>query len=153
MEKDRKKTKFVHQPEYPGGPKAITQFIYQHLKYPQAALEANIEGVVFIEYDIDHQGNVTATKILKSLGHGCDEEACRVVKMLKFDVQKTRGLNVLFHQKIKVQFKKPKVQPPAPAQQMQLNYTITSSETSSQPAPAEPTTTGQQVYTYTIKIG
>ncbi len=151
MEKDKKKTKFVHQPEYPGGPKAITQFVYQHLKYPQAAFEANIEGVVFIEYDIDHQGNVTATKVLKGIGHGCDEEACRVVKMLKFDVQRTRGLNVLYHQKIKVQFKKPKVEKAAPVL-MQINYTLTPSEPAPNPAQPETSDSGQQVYTYTINI-
>ncbi len=127
MEKDKKKTRFVYQPEYPGGPKELTKFIYTHLRYPKDAFEANVEGTVYLEYDIDHQGLIVATRILKGLGHGCDEEAVRVVKMLKFDVARNRGIHVLFHQKVRVQFKKPKEKPVKPPvqTQMQVSYTVT----------------------------
>ena len=147
-----KKTVFIHQPQYKGGPKELTKFIYANLRYPPEALEAGIEGVVFIEYDIDYLGNVKETRVVQSLGHGCDEEACRVVKLLKFDVERNRGIHVLFHQKVKVQFKKPKMLEKAPALQvtMQVSYTITPS------APAPPATQEQKpapkTYQYTIKF-
>ena len=87
----------------------------------------DVEGTVFIEYDIDYQGNVIATRVLQGVGHGCDEEACRVVQMMKFDVERNRGVHVLFHQKIKVAFKKPRQvitqQPFTP--QAQVSYTVT----------------------------
>ncbi len=149
MEKDRKKTKFIHQPEYPGGPSELTKFIYQHLRYPQAALDANVEGVVLVEYDIDYQGNVIATKVLHSLGLGCDEEASRVVRLLKFDVPKNRGVHVIFHQKARVQFKKPKPQPKV-EQPMQVSYTVSTTpktEKKEAPKPKE-----EKTYTYTIKM-
>lgn len=148
MEKDRKKTKFIHQPEFPGGPKELTKFIYSQLRYPQAAFDGNVEGTVLVEYDIDYQGNVIATRILHSLGSGCDEEAARVVRLLKFDVPKNRGVHVVFHQKARIQFKKPKPQPKA-APAMQVTYTVNNT-----PAPAkkEPAKSGQ-TYTYTVKIG
>lgn len=152
MEKDKKKTKFVYQPEYPGGPKELTKFIYANLRYPKLAFEANVEGTVYLEYDIDHQGIVVGTKILKGLGHGCDEESARVVKMLKFDVARNRGIHVLFHQKVRIQFKKPKEVPiPQPVQgQMQVAYTVTPA------APATPTTAEkpkeETTYNYTINV-
>lgn len=149
--KDKKKTKFVYQPEYPGGPKELTKFIYSHLRYPKAAFEANIEGTVYLEYDIDYKGLVVAIRILKGLSHGCNEEAERVVKLLKFDVARNRGIHVLFHQKLRVQFKKPKLKPvKQPVQgQMQVSYTISSSspDKSKEQHPKKET-----AYNYTIKL-
>ena len=101
MPRERKSKHFIHQPVYPGGQKALTEFIYQHLRYPDTALEVGAEGIVWVEYDIDFKGNVVATRVVQGIGHGCDEEACRVVRLLKFEVEKNRGVHVLFHQKAK----------------------------------------------------
>lgn len=147
MAKD-KKTLFIHQPLFKGGPKELTKFIYAQLRYPKEALEAGIEGVVYIEYDIDYLGNVVATRVLQGIGHGCDEEACRVVQLLKFDVERNRGLHVLFHQKVKIQFKKPK-DLPAPAQSMQVSYTVTPPTTPATPATEKP---AEVTYNYTIQL-
>lgn len=145
-----KKTVFIHQPQFKGGPKELTKFIYSNLRYPKVAFEAGVEGTVYIEYDIDYLGNVVATRVLQGIGHGCDEEACRVVQLLKFDVERNRGVHVLFHQKVKVQFKKPKPAPTVkPAtQNMQVAYTVTTPKTDPKPQekPAEVT------YNYTIQL-
>ncbi|MFN0214737.1 MAG: energy transducer TonB [Saprospiraceae bacterium] len=145
-----KKTFFIHQPQFKGGPKELTKFIYSNLRYPKEALEAGIEGTVFVEYDIDYQGNVVATRVLKGLSHGCDEEACRVVQLMKFDVERNRGVHVLFHQKARVQFKKPK-QLPAPqavAQpQMQVEYTVTTTA-----APKSAEKPAEVTYNYSIQL-
>jgi protein TonB len=146
MEKDKKKTKFIYQPEYPGGPKALTQFVYSNIRYPEAAKEAGIEGTVYLEYAIDYQGIVVGAKILKGLGFGCDEEAVRVAKMLRFNVARNRGIHVLFHQKLRVQFKKPKEKPAAaPAPVFQVNYTVVPEKPEEKPS--EDTT-----YHYTIQL-
>jgi len=150
VEKDKKKPLFIHQPEYAGGPKALSKFIQTNLRYPESAREAGVEGIVFVEYDIDYRGNVVATRVLQGIGGGCDEEACRVVRLLKFDVPKNRGLKVLFHKKARIQFKMP-VQQPVPMQQdpMHVNYTLTSSPPPAglpEEKPAPPT------YHYTIQF-
>lgn len=147
MEKDKKKPLFIHQPEYPGGPKALTKFIYDNLRYPAEALENGVEGMVVVDYDIDYQGNVTTTRVLQGIGHGCDEEACRVVKLLKFDVPKNRGVKVLFHKKARIQFKKPKQQAAVSAQ-LQVNYIVVT------PSPATENQEGkkEETYSYTIQF-
>ncbi|MEZ4919166.1 MAG: energy transducer TonB [Saprospiraceae bacterium] len=142
MEKGKKPKHFLHQPEYPGGPKAMTEFIYKNLRYPKAALAEGVEGLVVGEVGINHKGEVTEVRLLKRLGFGCDEEAIRVLKKLKFTVERNRGVQVLFHKKIRVQFKKPK----APTVQMQ--YTVTSSQTP--PKQSEQTKPGS--YSYTIVL-
>ncbi|GAB4495232.1 MAG: hypothetical protein OHK0019_23730 [Saprospiraceae bacterium] len=146
MEKDKKKPLFINQPEYPGGPKALTKFIYDNLHYPKEALENGVEGMVIVDYDIDYQGNVTATRVLQGIGHGCDEEACRVVKLLKFDVPKNRGVRVLFHKKARIQFKKPKQKVAAPAQ-LQVNYTMTPSLVAENLEEKK-----KEIYSYTIQL-
>ncbi len=155
MEKDKKKTRFVYQPEYPGGPREFTKFLYSNLRYPKEALANRIEGVVYMEYDIDNKGIVVATRVLKGLGYGCDEEAARLIKMLRFTVAKNRGIHVLFHQKVRVKFKLPEEKPlplPAPQQQQPVSYTYTVTATVQQ---AETQKTEEQkgsttTYSYTI---
>ncbi len=147
MEREKRDKDFVHQPEYPGGPKAMSQFIYSHLQYPAEALAAGIEGRVIVDCDINDSGEVVATRIIKGLGHGCDEEAMRVVRMLHFRVKRTRGLRVLYHKKIHIQFRLPKPQPaPAVAQPIQIQYQVVQEETAAGKEKA-PTTTA---YEYTI---
>lgn len=153
MEKEKKAKHFIQQPEYPGGPAALTKFIYANLRYPAAALEAKIEGTVMLEYDIDYKGNVVDTRVLQSLGFGCDEEAVRVVRMLKFAVGRNRGVKVLFHKKTQIRFKLPvPAKTPAPAPQqagnMQVNYVYTTTASASEPAEQPKTNT----YTYTISL-
>lgn len=158
MEKDKKKTVFVRQPEYPGGPKEMGKFIQQNLRYPERALEGNVEGTVVVEFDIDNKGVVVGTRVLQSLGHGCDEEACRVVKLLKFDVPKNRGMRVLFHKKSHIHFKKPVAQPvatPVAPGQMQVTYSYTPAAPTAQQTAQEGTQqpAATPTYSYTIQIG
>ena len=156
MAKEKRQKDFIQQPVFPGGQKGLTDFIYSRLKYPEAALKVRAEGIVLVEYDIDFQGKVVATRVLQSVGHGCDEEACRVVKMLQFKVAKNRGVKVIFHQKAKIKFTPPPVQsiapaPPVGAQQpQQIQYTFTVTTTT---APAPEQTQQQLNYNYTITIG
>ena len=157
MEKDKKKTVFVRQPEYPGGPKEMGKFIQQNLRYPERAMEAEAEGTVVVEFDIDYKGDVVATRVLQSVGHGCDEEACRVVKLLKFDVARNRGMRVLFHKKSHIHFKKTAVKavaaPSAPGE-MQVTYSYTATPPQSPPPEQqEAAKSATTTYSYTIQIG
>lgn len=125
VKKERTDKHFIKMPEYPGGPKAMQRYIYEQLKYPKAALEANITGSVYIRYGIDQKGKVIETKVIKSLGHGCDEEACRVIKLLKFNVDKVRKKRIIYHKKIRVWFKPKKVTQASPTK---ISYSVTSAK-------------------------
>ena len=73
----------VEEPPYfPNGMKALGQFISAYMKYPDEALKNNIKGQVIIEFTITESGSMTDFKVVRSLGHGCDEEAVRVLKLL-----------------------------------------------------------------------
>jgi len=66
-------------PEFPGGIVKLAEFIYNNIKYPQEAIDAGIEGRVFLSFMVEEDGSITEVKVMKGLGYGCDEEAVRVV--------------------------------------------------------------------------
>lgn len=109
MAKERRDDSFIKKPIYPGGTKAFRKFIKDNLKYPKEALANKTEGTVHLKYTIDHKGKVIDTKVVKGVGGGCSEEACRILKLLQFEVPKNpRKLRVTFHQKTQITFKLPK---------------------------------------------
>ncbi len=109
MDKTSRDKRFIRKPIYPGGQKAYKAFIMQQLKYPQEALDQQVEGFVQLKYDINHLGKVISAKVISSLGHGCDEEAIRIVKLLEFEIPKgPRKLKVTFHKTVRIHFKIPK---------------------------------------------
>lgn len=147
MAKEKKDKNFIHQPVYEGGPKAMREFIRQHLKYPEEALRQKVEGTVVLTYTIDHQGVVTDARVISGLGYGCDEEAVRLAGLLRFQVPKHRKLRVLFHKKLQVHFRLPK---PAEPKQTAIHYIY--QQSASPQGKAEESPEKDQGYTYTITI-
>lgn len=151
MKKEKKDKNFIKKPVYPGGSKALKEFVNSHLKYPKEAAENQIEGTVSMRYTIDHMGNVIDAHIISGLGFGCDEEAIRVVKKLKFHVDKVRGMRVTFKKNIHVHFRKPKHQ--KTTQKMTYQYTTPSTSTSKSSSPQSPAhTPAKKSYSYQIRI-
>jgi protein TonB len=149
LKKERKEDSFIKNPYYKGGNQALSAFVQANLIYPVNA-EIPIEGTVIVKYDVDHLGTVVDARVIKSLGSNFDEEALRVVRLLKFEVPKTpRKLKVIFHKDIHIHFKpnaapvlSPAVQPP-PTQWVYQVTTSTSTVKEATPA---------RVITYTLKI-
>jgi TonB family protein len=82
-------------PEFPGGEKAMMQFIVDNITYPQSAKDKNIQGKVYVSFVVEKDGSVDQVKVMRSIGGGCDEEAVRVVKaMPKWVPGKKDGKNV-----------------------------------------------------------
>lgn len=114
---NRKPESFIKSPKYPGGKKALDDFIKSNLKYPEEALENKIEGTVSVEYDVDVFGNVILAKVKHGIGYGCDEEAIRLTKLLKYEKKMYKGMRVTFHQKINIHFRLTTASKPVPAEQ------------------------------------
>ena len=131
MKKVVKESAILKKPEFPGGTKALRAFVSKNLVYPEEARSLKIEGRVHLRYGIDHHGRVTEVHIIKGVPGGCTEEAIRLVKLLEFKLEKTRGVKVLFHKKIQIHFRLP---PDKPAQQppTQLNYSYSTTPTTEQ---------------------
>jgi TonB family protein len=101
------KKHFLNLPKYIGGSEAFRKFIAENLRYPEAAIEAKIEGSVIVEYDISDDGSVYNPHVIKGLGHGCDEEAIRVIGLLSYEKVKNRGVRLRTTTKTTIHFKLP----------------------------------------------
>ncbi len=109
MKKKASDKHFVKKPSYIGGLKAMREFIAKEMKYPESALAKKIEGTVYLKYEVDYKGSVVSSRVLSHLGHGCDEEAQRIVSKLKFYVGKNpRKLRIKFNKSIRINFRLPK---------------------------------------------
>ncbi|PSK94960.1 energy transducer TonB [Taibaiella chishuiensis] len=74
---------FVEQmPEFPGGQKALMDFLRKNLRYPKTAIEQEIEGNVHVSFVVNAQGVIENIKLLRGIGGGCNEEAVRVVSAM-----------------------------------------------------------------------
>lgn len=65
--------------EFPGGDKELKRYLAENIRYPEIAKEANIQGTVFVEFTVHTDGKVRNARLLRGIGHGCDEEAIRAV--------------------------------------------------------------------------
>lgn len=69
-------------PEFPGGDKALFDFMHKNVVYPPLAKENGISGKVYVQFVVNTDGSITEVKVLRGIGSGCDEEAVRVVKKM-----------------------------------------------------------------------
>ncbi len=146
--KYHKPKKFIKTPHISGNREQLKEFLKKNLTYPEEALENKIEGVVIIKYKVSGNGEVFDVAIAKGLGYGCDEEAIRLVKMIKYDAVKNRGVRVTSHSKIKIPFRLPRENK---QQKIKMVYTQSASgekEKKKEPKEKQPKAT----YNYTIKF-
>lgn len=147
--------KFLNLPHLDGGRELLKKFIRENLRYPAEALEKGIQGDVIIKYKVTGKGEVIDPEVVKGIGHGCDEEALRLVSMLSYQSVKNRGVRVITDNKIKIPFRFKKQ---AIKQQYSYTYVESKKETAKQPKDAKkhaPVKAGQDskkqsVYTYSI---
>lgn len=93
-------------PEFPGGDKALDDFIIKNLKYPEEAKKQNIQGKVWIGFIVDKEGNVLEIEALRGIGGGCDEEAVRVVALMpKWKPGKQSGKPVVVKFRLPINFR------------------------------------------------
>lgn len=93
-------------PSYPGGDANFFAYLKTRLYYPPKAIENNVEGTVEVRFTVNEDGTLSAFKILKGIGYGCDEE---VVDLLKRSPRWNPAVlmlrSVATRQTVSVQFK------------------------------------------------
>ena len=69
-------------PTFPGGDKAMMDYIYANIQYPEIAKENNIQGRVILRFCVTYKGAVDQVSVLKGVDESLNNEAIRVIKML-----------------------------------------------------------------------
>jgi protein TonB len=100
---------FVEEPaEFPGGNVALNKFLTDNLRYPQAALEEEIEGRCYLQFIVDRTGMISNVEVRRGVLDcpECDKEAIRLVEaMPKWKPGKNNGKPVNSRFNLPVTFK------------------------------------------------
>ena len=95
-------------PTFPGGEKAMFDFIQKNLKYPEAEKKAGVQGTVYITFLVGTDGTISEVVVLRGVagGPGLNAEASRIVKMMpKWIAGKQNGRNVVVQYNLPIMFK------------------------------------------------
>lgn len=65
---------------FPGGRSAMREYIRRELVYPTDAIEAEVEGMVLVTFQVDGAGRISQARVKSDpVGYGCDESALQLV--------------------------------------------------------------------------
>lgn len=63
-----------------GGRKYFKKYLEDNMRYPEQALENNVEGKVTIQFTVSTGGQLSDFRVIRGIGYGCDEEVIRLIK-------------------------------------------------------------------------
>ncbi len=86
------------------GYEGLYKFLSSEMKYPKPAIRSNTHGKVYVEFVINKNGEPSNMRVTKGIGHGCDEEALRVIALTKWNPGKQRGVPVNVRMTLPIQF-------------------------------------------------
>ena len=94
-------------PEFEGeGLKKFSNWVQQHVRYPDIALQNGISGTVHVQFVVDKTGNIASVKIIRSVDPSLDDEVLRVLKSApNWTPGMQRGKKVNVRMNIPVKFK------------------------------------------------
>ena len=93
-------------PEFPGGMRALMEYLAKNIRYPAKAHEANVQGRVITQFTVGKDGAIRDAKVVRSVSPELDAEALRVINaMPNWKPGKQRGKAVACHFTVPVMFR------------------------------------------------
>jgi protein TonB len=88
-----------------GGMSSFYQYVSDNIKYPDQARRMEISGMVFLQFVVEKDGDLTDVKVVKGIGAGCDAEAKRVLESApSWKPGKQRGRPVRVYMTVPIRF-------------------------------------------------
>ena len=92
-------------PEYEGGDLALRQYLQNNLHFPRMAIDIGISGIVYVQFLVDKDGNISQVSMLKDINGLYAQEAINAIKgMKKWKPAKYHGQNVGYFVKMPINF-------------------------------------------------
>jgi protein TonB len=73
--------------------------------YAMPIAKSGIEGRVIIQFIVDEEGRPTHPRVVRGIGGGCDEEALRATRTIRFKPGRQRGKVVKVKMSLPVTFR------------------------------------------------
>ncbi|MCB9017066.1 MAG: energy transducer TonB [Prevotellaceae bacterium] len=70
------------KPSFPGGDKALMEYLQKNMKYPTIAAENGIKGRVMVTFVVNKDGKIVDVRVLRGVDPSLDKEAIRVVSAM-----------------------------------------------------------------------
>ncbi|MDB4075680.1 TonB family protein [Crocinitomicaceae bacterium] len=67
---------------FPGGAAELQKWIFANVEYPEASIEIEDQGRVFLSFIVEADGSITGVKVTKSASKELDREAQRVTRKM-----------------------------------------------------------------------
>jgi protein TonB len=64
---------------FPGGTTAWARYLLRHLRYPEEAIEQEIEAAVTVHFVVNKQGKISEVRAANDPGYGLADEAVRII--------------------------------------------------------------------------
>lgn len=93
---------------FPGGEKAMLQFLADNVVYPKIASQSAIEGMVYVEFVINKDGSISGAKVVRDIGGGCGQSVINAVnKMPNWEPARNNGKAVRAYYTLPASFMPP----------------------------------------------
>lgn len=102
-------------PQFQG--ESVEQWIAKNVKYPQEAMEKNIQGKVFVQFVVEKDGSVSNVTIVRGQDSLLNDETLRVIKLMPpWKPGKQHGAPVRVSYTLPINFALKNPEPPQPVQ-------------------------------------
>lgn len=93
------------KPQFPGGEKALSNYIQSNIRYPQEALRVSVGGIALVSFTVNSNGDIRKPKVVKEIGWGIDDEAVRLVlNMPRWEPARQNGRPVSMEYTLSIRF-------------------------------------------------
>lgn len=100
-----KGTDSIAAPIIAKGTRGLPQFLADNMRYPEDARRRDIQGKVGVEFVVETSGNVSNLRAVEALGAGCDDEAMRLIRSMKWRPAFKNGQRVRSIMQLDIQFR------------------------------------------------
>lgn len=69
------------QPKFKGGEKSLLSFLINNQIYPEYSKFNCIQGTIYVQFKLNHQGKVFDSDVQRGLGVDLDDEALRLIRL------------------------------------------------------------------------
>ena len=73
---------FEVTPSFPGGQKALMEYLAENVQYPKDMEDTCAQGRVVVSFVVERDGSITEPKVVRSVSQTLDKEALRVVNAM-----------------------------------------------------------------------
>jgi TonB family protein len=91
-------------PSFPGGIRALMQYLTENIRYPEEAKKMHLQGRVFLQFIVEADGSITHIRVIRGVSPSLDAEAVRVIRNMpkwKPGTQRGKPVRVRFNLPIK----------------------------------------------------